>query len=165
MGNVGVVNPGGVQFMSAGTGITHSEDAHSQERSVHFLQMWIIPGKLHTKPSYGQAEFADDERFNKWLRVASGRSGKAAPVELTQNAELLVSRLEDFGLPYAFEPGRLGLIFVPHGEMHIGDESRDLATIHGGDAVRIDGVASIDIVGSGLVLLWDLPQLEGTYEG
>ena len=32
---------------------------------------------------------------------------------------------------------------------------------HGGDAVRIDGVASVDIVGSGLMLLWDLPQLEG----
>ena len=78
------------------------------------------------------AEFPDDERFNKWLWVVSGRLGQAAPVELTQHAELLVSRLEDFDLPYVLEPGRLGFIFVADGEMHIGDEWRDMATIHGG---------------------------------
>ena len=98
------------------------------------------------------------------MRVASGRLGKAAPVELTQDAELLVSRLEDFGLPYAFEPGGLGVIFVAGGEMRIGDQSRNYGYYTRSDAVRIDGVASIDIVRSGLVLLWALPQLEGTYE-
>ena len=43
MGNVGIVRPGGVQYLSAGTGIAHSEYNHSREHPVHILQMWVLP--------------------------------------------------------------------------------------------------------------------------
>src|SRR5581483_9914094 len=40
MGNSGVVKPGGIQFMSAGTGVRHSENNHLADTPLHLVQMW-----------------------------------------------------------------------------------------------------------------------------
>ena len=44
MGNHGVVGPGGVQFMSAGTGVRHSEYNNSATEPLHLVQMWVLAG-------------------------------------------------------------------------------------------------------------------------
>src|SRR3984885_10010176 len=71
LGSHGVVGPGGVQFMSAGTGVQHSEFNHSSSEELHFLQMWVLPGTLGGKPLYGQIEFDAAERSGKGLVLAS----------------------------------------------------------------------------------------------
>lgn len=52
MGNTGVIYPGEVQAMSAGTGITHSEFNHSQTETVQLLQLWVIPNRQQVTPRY-----------------------------------------------------------------------------------------------------------------
>jgi redox-sensitive bicupin YhaK (pirin superfamily) len=52
MGNTGVIYPGEVQAMSAGTGITHSEFNHSQTETVQLLQLWVIPNQAQVTPRY-----------------------------------------------------------------------------------------------------------------
>src|ERR1700680_3120187 len=72
MGNQGVVHPGGVQYMSAGSGVRHSEFNHSQTAPLHFVQMWVLPSRTGVSPAYGQREFDSAARLNRWLPIASG---------------------------------------------------------------------------------------------
>lgn len=164
-GSHGVVGPGGVQFMSAGTGIRHSEYNPSKTESLHLLQMWILPGKLGVKPSYGQLEFAPADRLNRWLPVASGRVGVEAPVALTQDAAFFVTRLEKkASLRHAFAPNRLGFLFAAEGSVTVEglDEASGVVgedTLAGGDAVRMSNLASVSVRGEGELVLWDVPRL------
>jgi quercetin 2,3-dioxygenase len=152
MGNHGVVGPGGVQYMSAGTGVRHSEFNASNEDSLHLVQMWLLPGRKGLKPAYGQRDFTLEERRNKWLLVASGMPGDGASVPLSQQAAFRVTRLENSVLDYAFLAGRLGFLFIAEGGV-----AANGSRLEAGDAVRIGGLPSLSLSGSGEVLFWDVP--------
>ncbi len=77
LGQHGVVAPGGIQYISAGTGVRHSEFNHSQHDDVHFVQMWVLPRGYGETPAYGQQAFDESARRNRWLIVASGEPGVA----------------------------------------------------------------------------------------
>lgn len=163
-GSHGVVGPGGAQFMSAGTGIRHSEFNHSESERLHFLQMWVLPGKLGVKPSYGQAEFSDDDRLNKWLCIASGLDDVVAPVRLTQKAALLVTRLDNHSLRHTFDPSRLGFLFVADGSVNVEGTVADhvvagSSSLNTGDALRVANLERLTVNGSGIVVIWDVPQI------
>lgn len=156
LGNHGVVKDGGVQFMSAGTGVRHSEVNGSATEPLHLVQMWVLPGKTGVKPLYGQADFTREDRLNTWLLVASGQPGTAgAPIALTQNATLRVARLEDSALTHVFEPQRFGFIFVAAGEIAVTGEFENAARLHAGDALRTYDIAKLDVSGSGEIVIWD----------
>lgn len=164
MGNHGVVGPGGVQYMSAGSGVRHSEYNHSSTEGLHFLQMWVLPGEIGGLPTYGQVDFNAEERKNKWLVIASGHPSQEAPVSLTQDAMLLVSRLEGEELRHTFEPGRLGFLFVADGDVEVTaldvENARFASTgLTAGDAIRLAGVTRLKLNGAGEVVLWDLPRV------
>jgi len=159
MGNHGVVKDGGVQFMSAGSGVRHSEVNGSQTEELHLCQMWVLPGKLGVKPSYGQQDFTAQDRRNTWLVVASGQAGVGAPIELTQNASLRVSRLENVTLRHVFEPKRYGFLFVGDGELEVKGETTPSHTLREGDALRIYDIAKIELHGTGEAVLWDVPAV------
>ena len=50
-GHSGVVRPGEVQVLSAGSGVTHSEIA-GPEGQVRFVQAWLTPDEPGTPPAY-----------------------------------------------------------------------------------------------------------------
>ncbi|MDP9111652.1 MAG: pirin family protein [Candidatus Eremiobacteraeota bacterium] len=154
MGNEGVVGPGGVQFMSAGTGVRHSEFNNRADKLLHLVQMWILPGKLGQPPAYGQMEFTIDERRNRWLDIVSGRHDVSAPIRITQDATFSVARIEDMELVREFSPKRFGFIFVADGTLEVNGE-----TLHKGDAVRSFDVSRISAKGHGELTVWDLPAI------
>jgi redox-sensitive bicupin YhaK (pirin superfamily) len=162
-GSHGIVGPGGAQYMSAGTGVRHSEYNYSKTDPLHFLQMWVIPGKRGVPPAYGQVEFTENDRLNRWLPVASGRSSVAAPVRLTQDAALFVTRLEEGPrLRHTFDPGRLGFLFIADGSIEAHSElsgemiAQDSA-LGSGDAVRMENIERLVLHGRGIAVLWDVP--------
>lgn len=153
MGNRGVVKSGGVQFMSAGTGVRHSEFNARKDLELHLVQMWVLPGRAGMPPTYGQMDFTQEDRRNRWLTVASGEPNVDAPIKLTQNATLRVAHLENHGLRHTFQPQRYGFLFAgPGSNVNVNGEE-----LHPGDAVRTYDIERLELQGSGELVLWDLP--------
>lgn len=154
MGNQGVVKPGGIQFMSAGTGVRHSEFNASNEAPLHLVQMWVLPGQLGTPPTYGQLDFTVDDRRNRWLTCVSGDENVDAPIRITQTATLRVARLENAALDQRFAARRYAFVFVEEGDVAVNGEH-----LGAGDAVRAFDIPELRLEGSGEIVLWDVPPV------
>ncbi len=76
LGQHGVVAPGGIQYISAGTGVRHSEFNHSKERDVHFVQMWVLPRSYGEPPAYGQHAFDEERAAQPLARRGQRRAGR-----------------------------------------------------------------------------------------
>lgn len=152
MGNHGVVGPGSVQFMSAGTGVRHSEYNDDKANSLRLVQMWVLPGKMGEKPSYGQMDFDPEARHNTWLALASGEEHIDAPIRLTQSATFSVARVESDLPVYTFAPNRFGFFFVAGGKAEVNGEK-----LESGDAVRLYNVERLAVKGRAELVLWDVP--------
>lgn len=92
MGNQSTISRGQVQYMSAGTGVVHSE-YNSGEKDLRFLQIWILPDRTGHTPTYGDWKFDWEERKNKWLHMVSGKEGDA-PIQVNQDINMYALELE-----------------------------------------------------------------------
>ncbi len=91
MGNKRELTRGQVQYMSAGTGVQHSEH-NLGTAPLRFLQIWILPDKKGYAPNYGDHRFAWEERKEKWLHIASGTD--SAPISIHQDVDIFVLSLD-----------------------------------------------------------------------
>ena len=66
-GGQGVIRPGEVQRMTAGTGVAHSEFNASETEAVRLLQMWVLPERAGLTPSYEQKQFTTEQRTGMLL--------------------------------------------------------------------------------------------------
>jgi quercetin 2,3-dioxygenase len=153
-GHRGVVHPGEVQVMSAGTGILHSEYNHSQEKPVHFLQLWILPRTKGLKPRWEQRRFSRDERAGKLLPVVSS-GGLAGTLTIDQDARIFVSALAGGEeVVHASKPDRKAYLFVTEGSVEVNGHA-----LARGDQARVADEPGLRIhteEGAELMLL-DLP--------
>ena len=94
MGNDFVIRKGEVQAMSAGTGIAHSEYNNSSTEETNFLQIWVIPEKQGTTPSYSQKAFDPNERQGEFQLVVSP-DGRKDSVKIGQQAYFSLIDLKD----------------------------------------------------------------------
>lgn len=93
MENKSTLQRGHVQYMSAGTGVEHSE--HNLGNHVaRFLQIWIYPDRRDHIPNYGEFRFDWDLRHNKWFHIVSSREG-SAPIQIHQDANIYLLELEE----------------------------------------------------------------------
>src|SRR6185369_16328880 len=68
--HAGVIRPGDVQRMSAGTGVLHSE-FNNAPKTTHFLQIWLLPNVKGITPSYEQRRFEVADKRGKLALVAA----------------------------------------------------------------------------------------------
>ena len=91
-GGGGVIRPGEIQFMRAGTGVTHSEYNASKTEPVHFLQVWIVPDTRGLAPRYDQKAF-DAEAAGRGLVLLASKDGRDGSIQVHQDVALWMTRL------------------------------------------------------------------------
>lgn len=131
MGNRHTLNRGHVQYMSAGTGVYHSE--HNLGDSVlRFLQIWILPDRSGHEPQYGDHRFSWEDRQDAWLHIVSGTEG-TAPVKIHQDANIHVAAISPGkSLDFNVGEGRQAYLVLVEGKASIGVialEARDAMEI------------------------------------
>ena len=102
MGNERTLSRGEVQYMSAGTGVMHSEYNNHKSKDLRLLQIWILPPQKGLQPHYGDVLYKEDERKNRLLHVASNKDADDAKVKLYQDVNIYVCEL-DAGKEIDFE--------------------------------------------------------------
>jgi redox-sensitive bicupin YhaK (pirin superfamily) len=154
MGNGSVIRPGDVQYMSAGTGVTHSEFNASENELLHLLQMWVVPARPGGEPRYDQRHITPAERQGR-LALAAGPASETSPAPITigQDARLLLGTFdasEAADLPLS---GRRAWVHVASGAVRV--NGHDLGPGDGAGLVneaelRIEGLERAEVV------VWDL---------
>lgn len=91
MGNSGSIKSGEIQYMSAGTGVTHAELNQADEQ-VHLYQIWIFPDEQNLKPQYSQQDFSSSP-VNVLVPVASGQD-KPGAIKMRANATIYCAKVE-----------------------------------------------------------------------
>lgn len=130
---------GQVQYMSAGTGVTHSEYNMTQGVS-RFLQIWILPDKNGYQPNYGDYRFDWADRENRWLHLVSGDNGDA-PIKIHQDMDISVLSLEaGLKLDYTLQNGRQAYLIQIEGRGRVNGHllsTRDAAKVTGESRITL----------------------------
>ena len=118
-GGGGVIRPGEIQFMRAGTGVTHSEYNDSASEPVHFLQIWIVPDARGLKPAYGQVAF-DRELARRAFVLLASKDGRDGSIQVHQDVELRVGLIgSGEGRELPLSPGRSAWVHVARGSVSL----------------------------------------------
>ena len=153
MGNGSVIKPGDVQYMSAGTGVAHSEFNASKSEPVHLYQIWMLPEKQGLKPVYDQKNFSEAEKRGK-LRLVASPDGRDGSVKIRQDNELYATVLSaGKTVKHELKKDRHAYVQVARGSITLNGtplETGDGAAISAENAVELTGVKDAE------VLLFDL---------
>jgi redox-sensitive bicupin YhaK (pirin superfamily) len=153
MGNGSVIKAGDVQYMSAGTGVAHSEFNASEKEPVHLYQIWMFPDKKGYKPTYDQKHFSEDEKRGK-LRLLVSPDGRDGSVKIRQDNELYATVLgANDAVQHPLKPERHAYVQVMRGSVTLNGtqlEAGDGAAISAEKKVELSGVKDAE------VLLFDL---------
>lgn len=153
MGNGSVLRPGDVQRMSAGRGVRHSEYNASKSEPVHFLQIWILPGRMSIEPGYEEKRFTEADRQNQ-LRLVASTSGDDASVTIHADVRVYAAILDaSEKVQHVLRPGRHAWVQVAKGTATV-----DGTTLAAGDGVSTSdaGVLTVEGVDRAELLLFDL---------
>ncbi len=146
-GHEGVIEPGGVQWMTAAGGIVHSEMPEQEDGLMSGFQLWVnLPAAEKMKPAayqeYGEAGVPADEREGVTAKIIAGRTSAGVEGPVTGVT------VEPFYAELRMAPGA---VF----EEAISDEKTAFAAVHSG-SVETGGMrlseAMLGVYGAGKTL-------------
>jgi len=152
LGSGGVIRHGEVQFMSAGTGIRHSEANPSATETAHMLQIWLVPNRNGLEPKYEQKAFPIETQPNT-LHLIASRDGRDGSFLIRSDAEVYAGKLHQGTTIDQTLTGNHGWVQVAAGSVTANGK-----TLKAGDGLAIDGEGSIQIAATDKaeILVFDL---------
>lgn len=161
MGTEETLGRGSVQFMTAGTGVRHSEHNLDKTKPLRFIQSWVVPRQRGLPPNYGSMvgdAAATEARKNQWAHVVSDVKGKeTTPVQINQDCNVFVTELSAStpSPPLALAANRQAYMLCVEGEVTM--SSGNVLRQH--DAAEYKGPGSIELAAGAegaLVLLFEM---------
>ena len=149
----GVIRPGDLQRMSAGTGVRHSEFNHAPDEATHFLQIWLLPRQEGLPPGYEQKHFDTAAKRGRLALVASP-DGAEGSVTVNADAWLRAGFFDGAErAEQALAPQRPAYVHLVRGSLRVNGQQ-----LHAGDALRLDGESQLVLDGGqdAEVLVFDL---------
>src|ERR1700738_3938291 len=149
MGNGSVIKPGDIQYMSAGTGVTHSEFNASKTEPVHLYPIWMLPRGKGLKRAYHQKNFSEADKRGK-LRLVASPDGRDGSVKIRQDNELYATVLgAGETVKHELKKDRHAYVQVARGSIKLNGkllETGDGAAISAEKAVELIGVRDAEVL-------------------
>lgn len=141
-GESAVTTFGGIQRMSAGTGVIHSEVNPSSKEEVNFLQLWFLPERSGITPSYEKTTYQIEKMKNALLPVVTKNPTSKKIAHINQDLTIYLSELEkNYTIEFKQKKERRTFLFVLEGEISLQNDhilkKRDSARITEEDALSI----------------------------
>jgi redox-sensitive bicupin YhaK (pirin superfamily) len=141
MGHEKAIQAGGIQKITAGTGIVHSEYNASKDETVHFLQVWLLPREKGLSPSYEEIDLPGPDRRNP-LRLIGSPEGGEGVVRFNQDANAYrLCLVIDHTSSWTVKPGRGVWIQIIYGVMEVNGQE-----LHAGDGLSVEGEENFQFV-------------------
>lgn len=148
-GHEGVIEPGGVQWMTAGRGIVHSEMPEQTEGLMRGFQLWVnLPARLKMSApayqEYGPDRMPVEVREGATVKVIAGCTarGTAGPIATaaTEASYFDIALAPQASFVEPIDPAHAALVVVYEGALRIGAHAQAiravaLAALGDGDAV------------------------------
>lgn len=148
-GNEGVIEPGGIQWMTAGKGIVHSEMPEQENGLLEGFQLWINLPASHkmSEPAYQEHDAEDipvENRAGTSIRVIAGETSRRTqgPVTqpLTKPIYLDVTLNADIDFSETLPESHNAFVYVVKGSIELGAHKlqRDqLAVLSKGETIKL----------------------------
>lgn len=129
MGNGATIEAGNLQYMSAGSGVMHSEFNPSDLASTELYQIWLKPSSRGGKPRYAEIPLGDRAPQNA-LTLLFSEDGRDGSTPIRQHAELSYGDLRkgnqldlinDAALPHLWLQVISGELSLLGHDLHKGD--------------------------------------------
>jgi len=134
MGNGSTVMAGGVQYMSAGSGVRHSEANPSPMEPMRLLQVWLLPNVSGATPRYDTLDIRPEDKDGK-LALFLSPDGRDGSMSIRADADIYSATLNaDQQIDHAMADGARGWVQVAKGAV----------TVNGQPLRRGDGLAIRD---------------------
>lgn len=153
MGNGSVIRPGEVQYMSAGSGVRHSEFNPLDDQVTELLQMWVLPAEQGAPPRYEQRDFGDGALANR-MRLVVSNDGRDGSIAIRQDASMYAGRLDEGAITtLELDPTRGAWLHVAKGAVDL----NGIALGSGdGAAIQDERKLTIEAREPAELVLWDL---------
>ena len=154
LGNGSVIRPGDVQWMSAGTGVMHSEFNPSPDERTHLLQIWVLPDRKGRAPDYAEKNFSREERRDR-LRLVASPDGADGSLTWGQDVRLFASVMSaGNGGQLTLAPGRHAWIQLVAGETAVNG-----VRLRSGDGLAVSDTPELNFMADAEseFLVFDLP--------
>ncbi len=140
MGNQRTIGRGEVQFMSAGSGVRHSEFNPSDTEQTHLLQIWILPDGKGYEPRYEDKDFTEALETGELVALLTP-DGKDESIKIGADAEVFAAwPKEGKEFEISADTDRGYWIQVVDGNLRVNDTE-----VGPGDAISAEDISKLSI--------------------